>query len=112
MWKKDADDTDTPLSKWEERESQQQKIYDELVKKHSGKKYTDPQLKLWAKLIQSGMHDSYDTPPNILLIAGENKKKMPKSIYSHWSGCDCCQCNCFYIKATRSTVTIVVKLHP
>ena len=78
MWKKDADDTDTPLSKWEERESQQQKIYDELAKKHSDKKYTDPQLKLWAKLIQSGMHDSYDTPPppqiSFLLLVETQKR--------------------------------------
>ena len=75
--KKDADDTDTPLSKREERECQQQKIYDELKKKHSDKKYTDPQLKLWAKLIQSRMHDSYDNPPNIPLITGVNTKKTP-----------------------------------
>ena len=76
-WKKDADDTDTSLSKREERECQQQKLYDELSKKHSDKKYTDPQLKLWDKLIQSGMHDSCDTPPNIPLITGGNTKKMP-----------------------------------
>ena len=65
------------ISKREERECQQQKIYDELKKKHSDKKYTDPQLKLWAKLIQSRMHDSYDNPPNIPLIIGINTKRTP-----------------------------------
>ena len=51
--------------------------YDELKKKHSDKKYADPQLKLWAKLILSGMHDSYDNPPNIPLITDGNTKKTP-----------------------------------
>ena len=99
--KKDADDTDTPLSKREERECQQQKIYDELKKKHSDKKYTDPQLKLWAKLIQSRMHDSYDNPPKYPSYYWCKHKKDSKSIYPHWSSCDSCQCNCFCIKATR-----------
>jgi len=41
-----ADNTDTLLSKREERECQQQKIDDELKKKHSDKKIYIPQLKL------------------------------------------------------------------
>jgi len=71
-----VDETDTPLSKRdrEEREHQHQKAFDELKKKHSDKKYSDPQLKLWAKLIQSGMHDSYDNPQISLLLLVETQK--------------------------------------
>ena len=36
-------------------------------------------LHLWAKLIQSGHHDSYTTPPNILLITGTTAVKSKKS---------------------------------
>ena len=36
-------------------------------------------LCLWAKLIQSCHHDSYTTPPNILLITGTVAVKPKKS---------------------------------
>lgn len=36
-------------------------------------------LQLWAKLIQSGHHDSYTTPPNIPLITGIAAVKSKKS---------------------------------
>ena len=36
-------------------------------------------LQLWAKLIQSGHHDSYTTPPNIPLITGTAAVKSKKS---------------------------------
>ena len=44
-------------------------IMDKLKDKHSSN-YTDPQLRLWAKFIQSRRHESLDTPPNIPLITG------------------------------------------
>ena len=73
----DTDETDTPLSKREEREHQHQKAFDELKKKHSDKKYSDPQLKLWAKLIQC-MHDSYDNTPQISLLLLVEAQKSHK----------------------------------
>ena len=43
-------------------------------------------LRLWAKLIYSGHHDDYDTPPNIPLITGKNagnsKKTAKESVAS------------------------------
>ena len=36
-------------------------------------------LRLWAKLIQSGHHDDYTTPPNIPLITGTVAVKPKKS---------------------------------
>ena len=37
-----------------------------------------PKLRLWAKLIQSGHHESYDLPPQIPLITGSPTPSQPK----------------------------------
>lgn len=50
------------------------KIIDKLSDKHSVK-YTIPQLRLWAKFIQSKRHDSYDEPPKIPLITGTSESQ-------------------------------------
>jgi len=45
-------------------------------------KYPDmevPKIRLWAKLIQSGHHEDYVTPPNIPLITGKVSGKSKKS---------------------------------
>ena len=38
-----------------------------------------PKIRLWAKLIQSGHHEDYVTPPNIPLITGKVSGKSKKS---------------------------------
>ena len=43
-------------------------IFHKLREKHP--KMEAPQLRLWTKLIQSGHHDSYDSPSPIPLITG------------------------------------------
>ena len=74
--KKDQSDSeDVPLSKREAKEEEQHKIFNELKEKHGNKSFSDPQLRLWAKLIQSGMHSDYENPPNIPLITGQTKTK-------------------------------------
>lgn len=71
--RRNADTEDgTPASKAskaDEREQELLQIVDQLSTKHS-EKYTVPQLRLWAKYIQSKRHDSYEEPPNIPLITG------------------------------------------
>ena len=47
-------------------------IFEQLKEKHQD--MTAPKLHLWARLIQSGHHDDYDTPPNIPLITGSSFK--------------------------------------
>ena len=37
-----------------------------------------PKLRLWAKLIQTGQHESYEVPPPILLITGPCPSKDKK----------------------------------
>ena len=42
-------------------------------------KYTEPQLRLWARMLARGHHQSLDDPPNIPLITGGlATKKTPK----------------------------------
>ena len=42
-------------------------------------RYTGPQYNLWAKFIRNGRHKSYDEPPPIPLITGEQRgRAQPK----------------------------------
>lgn len=59
----------TKASKADDREEELLQIIDQLTTQHS-ENYTVPQLRLWAKYIQSKRHDSYEEPPNIPLITG------------------------------------------
>ena len=45
-----------------------------------GKKYTEAQLRVWARLVVNGLHKDMDSPPNIPIISGEpvKKKSAPK----------------------------------
>ena len=54
-------------------------IRTKLEKKQHGDKYTGPQYTLWAKFIRMGHHDSYDDPPSIPLMTGEQKGQSKKS---------------------------------
>ena len=47
---------------------------------------TAPKLRLWARLIQSGHHDDYDTPPNIPLITGSSSKPKKESVADALTG--------------------------
>ena len=53
----------------------------ELKEKHESK-YTFPQLRLWARMIVAGNHDSTDTPPLIPAITGIQPKREKKSSLS------------------------------
>lgn len=49
-----------------------------------------PKLRLWAKLIQSGRHESYEDPPPIPLITGTLPDKPKKeSLTDAFSGAAC-----------------------
>ena len=76
--KKDQSDSeDVPLSKREAKEEEQHKIFNELKEKHGNKSFSDPQLRLWAKLIQSGMHSD---SANIPLMTGQTKTNDETSL--------------------------------
>ncbi len=64
--------------KREQTEADTDEAFQQLREKHP--KMEAPKLRLWAKLIQSGRHGSYDTPPQILLITGAPAPVKPKRI--------------------------------
>ena len=75
----DAESKDQRKGKWKRDDSGKDEedideIYDELYKKH-GSNYTVPQLRLWAKMITCGTHDSRDEPPSVPIITGQQPKK-------------------------------------
>ena len=51
-------------------------IFQNLREKHP--KMEAPKLRLWAKLIQTHRHESYDDPPQIPLITGSTTASKPK----------------------------------
>ena len=63
--------------KWEAKEEEQHKIFNELKEKHGNKSFSDPQLRLWTKLIQSGMHSD---SANIPLMTGQTKTNDDTSL--------------------------------
>ncbi len=67
----DASDSSEPLSKREACENEEKEILTKLSEKHDGGKYSEPQLRLWAKLIRTGAHADYEQPPKVPLITGE-----------------------------------------
>ena len=42
------------------------KEHQDLKERHSDNTFSTPQLRLWARMIGSGIHDSLKTPPQVL----------------------------------------------
>lgn len=55
---------------------QEDDIFEDLKKKNPTME--SPKLRLWAKLIKSGRHESYEVPPQIPLITGGPSTNKPK----------------------------------
>ncbi len=63
---------DEPKSKRKKADEQEAEIRAQLEEKHASS-YTGPQYTLWAKFIRNGRHESYDKPPPIPLITGQQR---------------------------------------
>ena len=63
-------------SKRQEKEEEVDTIFLDLKAKHSDQ-YDNPKLRLWARMITGGLHDSYDVPPAVPVFQGgpESKRK-------------------------------------
>ena len=61
-------------SKRQEKEEKVDTIFLDLKAKHQ---YDNPKLRLWARMITGGLHDSYDVPPAVPVFQGgpESKRK-------------------------------------
>ena len=68
--KRKRDSSPAPLSKRAEKEKDIDDLVTELKEMHSGDNYTDPQLRLWARMIINGLHTSKETPPQVPMITG------------------------------------------
>lgn len=60
---------DCPPTKRAEKESEVDDITIDLKDLH-GDKYTEPQYRLWARMIINGLQSSRETPPDIPMITG------------------------------------------
>ena len=65
---------DIPASKRQAREDEIDATYHSLKEKHS-ETYESPKLRLWARMIPNGLHDSVNEPPNIPAFCGGGPKK-------------------------------------
>ena len=61
----------------EQTEEEIDDIFYELKEKHISK-YETPKLRLWSRMIASGLHTDYDTPPDIPAFTGSICKKGKK----------------------------------
>ncbi len=74
--RKNACDTDAAESpnKREKKEDEIETTFRTLREKHSDK-FSDPQLRLWARMHANGLHYNLDNPPNVPAITGEPTKR-------------------------------------
>ena len=57
-----------------QKEEEAEAIYKELREKHSSM-YDSPRLRLWARMISSGLHEDYYEPPDIPAFSGNGCKR-------------------------------------
>lgn len=63
------------------KEEEAETTYTELREKH-GTKYDAPRLRLWARMIATGLHSDYDTPPEIPAFLGSTPKRTRRESFS------------------------------
>ena len=68
--KKDVHNIGTSLIQKEDMDS----VFEQLLNKH-GSAFDRPKLRLWSKMIVSGIHDSYSDPPDIPLFHSDGPPK-------------------------------------
>ena len=69
-------------SSHQEKEEAVDSVYSELVESHNDK-YTKPQLRLWARMITCGIHESYEEPPDVPMLTGSTPKHPKKDSLSN-----------------------------
>ena len=83
----DSDDLDEPDRKRKkssgstkkEEEDSVDAIYDKLFCTHK-ESFSVPQLRLWARMIHCGTHDSYEIPPHVPMIIGNTPHPKANSL--------------------------------
>ena len=65
---------DMPLSKRAKQEEEVESVFLTLHEKHANQ-FSDPQLRLWARMQVNGLHNDLENPPNVPAITGQPIKK-------------------------------------
>ena len=68
--KKRSGHDEEPTSKRARKEKDIEDIFETLREKHSVEAFSDPQLRLWARMYVSGSHTDLDHPPQVPAITG------------------------------------------
>ena len=78
----------TPCSKRVKREEEIDSIFERLCDRHS-ENYSDPQLRLWARMQVNGHHNDLDSLPNVRAITGQpqHKRKIEQPLTEALTGC-------------------------
>lgn len=69
-----SESNDAPQNKRSKREDEIESTFHTLRTKHSDQ-YSDPKLRLWARMYVNGLHDDLESPPNVPAITGEPVKR-------------------------------------
>ena len=64
-------------SKRQEKEEEVETLFCELRDKHSGK-FSVPQLRLWARMVVTGIHDDLEEPPQVPMDNWNHSKESKK----------------------------------
>ena len=76
---------DMSMTKRQEKEEEVDDTYKELKEKH-GDQHDNLKLRLWARMIASGLHDSLEEPPDVPAFQRKEAKKKRESVAGAISG--------------------------
>ena len=68
--KRKRDSSPAPPSKRVEKEREIDDMVAEIKELHENDNYSDPQYRLWARMIVNGLHSSKESPPQVPMITG------------------------------------------
>jgi len=71
--KTNSDTGDEPVSKRARKEEEIEETFHTLRKNH-GEEFSDPQLRLWARMYVNKLHTDLENPPNVPAITGKPAK--------------------------------------
>lgn len=77
--RKRCSDSDSGLLKRQEKEEELESVFKELKSKH-GDKFSLPQLKLWSRMVSTGLHEDMDSPPDIPALRDTGKKPRKETL--------------------------------
>ena len=69
----------------QEKEEEVDQIFSDLKDKHCGN-YSSPKLRLWARMIASGIHESIEEPPDVPAFQHPERKRRKESLTGALTG--------------------------